>query len=56
VFFILSRRRNHSSIDQIIGVGIIMIGAMLETGFLMIERGHRFIDTQITRESIAVEN
>ena len=52
--YILSRLREHDTLDQIIGAGIIYIGALMWASFMFFEHGRQFVRKRIRREAAPV--
>ena len=51
VLYILTRLREHDTVDQIIGAGIIMMGALMWASFLFLENSQQFLRKRIRRDA-----
>jgi hypothetical protein len=51
VLYILTRLREHNTVDQIIGAGIIMMGTLMWSSFLFVENGKQFVRKRIGKEA-----
>lgn len=49
--YILTRLREHDTVDQIIGAGIIMMGALMWSSFLFVENGKRLVRKRIGKDA-----
>ena len=56
ILYILSRLREHDALDQVIGAGIIFMGALMWVSFTLLENGRRFVRKRGIRRPCAVCN
>ena len=55
ILFLLSRLRDFDYIDQVLGVGIMVMGTMLWATFLLVERGRTILNSRVWKKGMAVE-
>ena len=53
ILFLLSRLRDYDYIDQVLGAGIVVMGAMLWASFLLVERGRTIINSCVWKSGTA---
>jgi len=50
ILLLLSRLRDYDYIDQVLGAGIFLMGAMLWASFLLVERGRRILHSSVWKK------